>query len=65
MKTSNKLMLGLLAVIIIGMLAVNIILKKELDTKIKSNVEIQVNTPEKTITVDSDSIEMDKAINNE
>ncbi len=65
MKTSNKLMLGLLAVIIIGMLAVNIIIKKELDTKIKSNVEIQVNTPEKTITVDSDSIEMDKAINNE
>jgi len=65
MKTSNKLMLGLLAVIIIGMLAVNIIIKKELDTKIKSNVEIQVNTPDKTITVDSDSIEMDKAINNE
>jgi len=65
MKTSNKLMLGLLAVIIIGMLTVNIIIKKELDTKIKSNVEIQVNTPDKTITVDSDSIEMDKAINNE
>ena len=65
MKTSNKLMLGLLAVIIIGMLAVNIIFKKELDPKIKSNVEIQVNTPDKTITVDSDSIEMDKAINNE
>ena len=65
MKTSNKLMLGLLAVIIIGMLTVNIIIKKELDTKIKSNVEIQVNTPEKTITVDSDSIEMDKAIDNQ
>lgn len=65
MKTSNKLMLGLLAVIIIGMLAVNIILKKELDTKIKSNVEIQVNTPDKTITVDSDSIAMQNAINNE
>ena len=65
MKTSNKLMLGLLAVIIIGMLTVNIIIKKELDTKIKSNVEIQVNTPDKTITVDSDSIEMDKALNNE
>jgi hypothetical protein len=65
MKTSNKLMLGLLAVIIIGMLTVNIIIKKKLDTKIKSNVEIQVNTPEKTITVDSDSIEMDKAIDNQ
>ena len=65
MKTSNKLMLGLLAVIIIGMLTVNIIIKKALDTKIKSNLEIQVNTTDKTIIVDSDSIAMQNAINNE
>jgi hypothetical protein len=65
MKKSNKLMLGLLVVIIIGLVTVNIIIKNKMDSKIKSNVEIQLNTPDSTITVDSDSIAMEKAISNE
>jgi hypothetical protein len=65
MKKSNQLMLGLLIVIIIGLIAVNVIIKNKLDSKIKSNVEIQVNTPDSRTTIDSDSIAMEKAISNE
>lgn len=65
MKKSNKLMLGLLVVIIIGLVTVNIIIKNKMNSKIKSNVEIQINTPDSTISVDSDSIAMEKAISNE
>lgn len=65
MKKSNKLLLGLFAVVIICILIVNIVIKKKLDTKLKSDVKIESISSDSTSSVDSDSIAMDKAIENQ
>jgi hypothetical protein len=65
MKTSNKLLLGLFAVVVIFILIIDITLKKKIDSAAKSQTKIEVNSPDSIATVDSDSIAMDKAIRNE
>jgi len=67
MKTSNKLLLGLLAVVIIGMIIFNIILKKQYDSKqsTRNKIQVDINTPADSTTITSDSIAMDEAIGNE
>ncbi|MDP4239857.1 MAG: hypothetical protein Q8904_10365 [Bacteroidota bacterium] len=65
MKTSNKLLLGLLAVVIVGMIIINIVLKKQYDSRRNSNIKIEVNTTSDTTSIKGDSIAMDEAIGNE
>jgi hypothetical protein len=65
MKTSNKLILGLLAIVIIGIIIVNIVLKKQFDKRHNSNIQLEQTVPDDTTTVAGDSIAMDKAIKNE
>ena len=65
MKTSNKLLLGLFTFVVICILIVNFVLKKQIDTTLKTNVQTEVNAPDSTSTAESDSIAMNKAITNE
>jgi len=65
MKTSNKLLLGLLVVVVTGMIIVNIVLKKQYDSRQKAVIQVEEIIPADTTTVTGDSIAMDKAINNE
>jgi hypothetical protein len=65
MKTSNKLLLGLFAVVVLGIIIVNIILKKQFDSRQKSNIKMEVNSPSDTTSNASDSIAMENAISNE
>jgi len=65
MKTSNKLLLGLFAVIVICIIIANFALKKHVDSSMKSAVKIEVNSADSTATSDSDSVAMDKALGNE
>ena len=65
MKTSNKLLLGLFAVVVIFILIIDITLKKKVDSAVKSQIKVEVSSPDSTAAVDSDSIAMDKAIGNE
>ena len=64
MKTSNKLLLGLLIVVILGILAANFILKKKIESKSKEKIELNSDSTSVN-TADSDSIAMESAINNE
>lgn len=65
MKTSNKLLLTLLALVIVCMFAINVILKSRLDKRIQPKTSVEVNAVENAITSDSDSIAMEKAMDNE
>jgi len=66
MKTSNKLLLGLFAVVVICVFIANFIIKKEFDNKLKkSDIKIESNTNDSTLTIQSDSIAMDSAIQNQ
>lgn len=65
MKTSNKLLLGLFVVVVICVFIANFIIKKEFDNKLKSDVKIESNTNDSTLTIESDSIAMDSAIQNQ
>ena len=65
MKTSNKLLAGLLALVIIGIIIANFVLKKQIDTNIKPEVKVEVNAQDSTATFNKDSVAMDKAIGNE
>ena len=65
MKTSNKLLLGLFAVVVIFILIIDITLKVKINSAVKSQPKVEVNSPDNTATVDSDSIAMDKPIGNE
>lgn len=65
MKTSNKLLLGLFAFVVICIIAANIVLKKHVDSNINTNARIEINPADSVATADSDSIAMDKALGNE
>ena len=65
MKTSNKLLLGLFAFVIICILILNFAFKKNMDSAIKSNIKTEINAADSAATFDSDSVAMDKAIGNE
>ena len=65
MKTSNKLLLGLFAFVVICILIINFAFKNQMDTNIKSNVKTEINAADSTATFDSDSVAMDNAIGNE
>lgn len=53
MKTSNKLLLGLFAVIVVSMLIGNIVLKSEV--KKHTNIENQIRNESQNDTVSTDS----------
>ena len=63
MKTSNKLLLGLLIFIILGVIIVNVVYKIKLDTKQKNRIEF-VRTND-SISNEQDSLAMEKAIYNQ
>jgi hypothetical protein len=65
MKTSNKLLLGLFALVVIGLIIINFTLKSRMDSKIKSNTQIETISTDSASTASSDSVEMEKAIGNE
>lgn len=65
MKISNKLLLGLFVVVVVCVFIANFIIKKEFDNKLKSDVKIESNTNDSTLTIESDSIAMDSAIQNQ
>lgn len=53
MKTSNKLLLALFAVVVVSMLIGNFVLKSEV--KKHTNIENQIGTESRTDTVSTDS----------
>lgn len=65
MKTSNKLLLALLAIVIVSMFVVNVILKYNMDEKMKTRIQQSTTNTISTTTSESDSILMEKAINNQ
>ena len=65
MKTSNKLLLGLFALVVIGIIIANIALKKHIDANTKPEIKVEVNAQDSTATFNNDSVAMDKAIGNE
>lgn len=64
MKTSNKLLLGLLILIVLGIITVNIVYKTKFDRKQKNKIEA-VSTNNDSISSEQDSLAMEKAINNQ
>jgi hypothetical protein len=62
MKTSNKLLLSLLAIIIVGIFIVNVVLKRQMDKREKTKTSVEVKSIN---AADSDSIAMEKAVDNE
>jgi hypothetical protein len=65
MKTSNKLLLGLFAIVVIGLIIINFTLKSRMDSKLKSNTQIETISTDSASTAAGDSVEMEKAIGNE
>ena len=65
MKTSNKLLLGLFAFVVICIIIANIVLKKHVDSNSTPGVKIEVSQSDSVATADSDSVAMDKALGNE
>lgn len=64
MKTSNKLLLGMFILVVVGILAINFIYKKKLDKRMQIRIEQQ--TPAKTVTTSAnDSVAMDSALQNQ
>ena len=64
MKTSNKLLLGLLILIVLGVITVNVVYKNKLETKQKSRIEVvNINSNDSTSNV-QDSLAMENAMNN-
>ena len=64
MKTSNKLLLGLFILIVLGIITVNVVYKTKLESKPKNKIEV-VNTPSDSLSSEQDSLAMEKAINNQ
>ena len=65
MKTSNKLLLGLFAIVIICILIMNFAFKKQVESSVKTSINTEINATDSAATFDSDSVAMDKAIGNE
>lgn len=65
MKTSNKLLLGLFAIVVICIIIANVVLKKHVDSNSNPAVKVMVSTQDSVATADSDSVAMDKALGNE
>jgi len=75
MKTSNKLLLGLLILIVLGIITMNIVYKTKLEYKQKNRIEVknsndsisseQVKSTNDSISSEQDSLAMEKAINNQ
>ena len=64
MKTSNKLLLGLLILIVLGVITVNVVYKNKLETKQKNRIEVvNINSNDSTSNV-QDSLAMENAMNN-
>ena len=64
MKTSNKLLLGLLILVVLGVIVINFVYKQKLDSKIKSKIEV-VDVQNDSINNVQDSMAMEKAMNNQ
>ena len=64
MKTSNKLLLGLFILIVLGIITVNVVYKTKLESKLKNKIEV-VNTTSDSLSSEQDSLAMEKAINNQ
>jgi len=65
MKTSNKLLLGLFAIVVICILIMNFAFKKQVESSVKTSINTEINATDSAATFDSDSVAMDKAIGNE
>ncbi len=66
MKTSNKLLVGFLVFVVIGIIAVKLIFKHPVNSQTKIQTEIKTDTQTNdSVSDSSDSIAMEKAINNE
>jgi hypothetical protein len=65
MKTSNKLLLGLFALVVICIIIANVALKRHVDSNSGPAVKVMVSTQDSVATADSDSVAMDKALGNE
>lgn len=66
MKTSNKLIVGLVAAIVLCLIIVNVVLYRQVKQKstIKTNTQIDTTVTDSASSV-SDSIAMETAIGNE
>ncbi len=65
MKTSNKLLTGLLAVIVLSLIIVNVVLYRQVKQKSANKPNTQINAVSDSASSVSDSLAMEKAIGNE
>jgi len=65
MKKSNKLLLTILAVVIIFIFVVNLVLKYQMDNRVKSEPKVEVTATDSLSASASDSVAMEKAIDNQ
>jgi len=63
MKTSNKLLLGFIIFVVLGILIVNVVYKSKLESKQKNSIEVV--TTNDSISNAQDSVAMENAIDNQ
>lgn len=63
MKTSNKLLLALLAVVIMAMFIVNVVLKSQIDKKMDAQTKVEINSVSTSDSSAADSIAMEQTTN--
>ena len=63
MKTSNKLLLGFIIFVVLGILIENVVYKSKLESKQKNSIEVV--TTNDSISNAQDSVAMENAIDNQ
>ncbi|MEI6754402.1 MAG: hypothetical protein WCK78_14700 [Paludibacter sp.] len=63
MKTSNKLLLGFIIFVVLGILIVNVVYKSKLESKQKNSIEVV--TTNDSISNAQDSVAKENAIDNQ
>ncbi len=64
MKTSNKLLLGLFCLILLGMIIFNFSMTKEIKNTISPNNQINMQPTNDSLLIDVDSVAMNNGVSN-
>lgn len=64
MKTSNKLLVGLFCLILLGMIIFNFSMTKEIKNTISPNTQINMQPTNDSLLIDVDSVAMNNGVSN-
>lgn len=64
MKTSNKLLVGLFCLILLGMIIFNFSMTKEIKNTISPNNQINMQPTNDSLLIDVDSVAMNNGVSN-